>query len=81
MKTKTNTIKAPPRIVLTLVSTEDSQPEIHATFDDGTTKKLFHYHPEAFRGITPAHFQGLTEAEAHSFKSRTDAAYLQGGVS
>lgn len=54
----------------------DPMPVVTATFDDGSTKKLFDYFPDEI-SFTPAEFVGLTEQQAHDLKFQKDKAYLQ----
>lgn len=54
----------------------DPMPEVHVTFEDGTSKTLFSYYPDEISFI-PEEFLGLTENEARNLYSQKDIAYLQ----
>jgi hypothetical protein len=54
----------------------DPMPEVVATFEDGSTKRLFSFFPDEV-SFQPSEFAGLTEAEAHSLFQRKDTAYLR----
>ncbi len=54
----------------------DPMPEVIATFEDGTTKRLFSFYPDEV-SFTPSDFVGFTEEEAHSLFQRKDTAYLR----
>ena len=54
----------------------DPMPEVHATFEDGTEKKLFSYYPDEI-SFTAEEFVGLTEEEARGLHFKKDKAYLQ----
>jgi len=54
----------------------DSMPEVHVTFEDGSSKKLFEYYPDEI-SFTSDEFIGLTEEEARSLKGKKDRAYLR----
>ena len=54
----------------------DPMPEVIATFEDGSTKRLFSFFPDevSFRA---SEFVRLTEEEAHSLFQQKDTAYLR----
>ena len=54
----------------------DSMPEVIATFEDGSVKTLFSFHPDEVSFLA-SEFIGLTEAEARSLLHRKDVAFLQ----
>ena len=54
----------------------DPMPEVVATFDDGSTKKLFSFYPDEV-SFQESEFIGLTEQEAHSLFQQKDHAYLR----
>jgi hypothetical protein len=54
----------------------DPMPEVIATFEDGTTKRLFSFYPDEV-SFRESEFIGLTEEEAHSLFQRKDTAYLR----
>ncbi len=54
----------------------DPMPEVHATFEDGSEKKLFSYYPDEI-SFTESEFIGLTESEAHALRHKKDVAYLR----
>ncbi|MFH1404985.1 MAG: hypothetical protein ABIH21_02710 [Patescibacteria group bacterium] len=51
-------------------------PAVHATFDDGTTEKLFEYYPDEI-GFSPSEFIGLTLDQALDLHRKRDVAYLR----
>ena len=54
----------------------DPMPEVIATFDDGTEKKILSFYPDEL-SFTTTEFVGLTEQEAHELKRKKDVAYLR----
>ena len=54
----------------------DPMPEVVATFEDGSTKRLFSFFPDEV-SFQPSEFTGLTEEEAHSLFQRKDTTYLR----
>jgi hypothetical protein len=53
-------------------------PVVSATFDDGTTKRLFSFYPDEIEFENEgAELIGLTEAEARALRHRKDIAYLR----
>lgn len=54
----------------------DPMPEVVATFDDNTVKKLFTFFPDEL-SFTEAEFIGLTETQARVLRLNKDIAYLQ----
>jgi hypothetical protein len=54
----------------------DPMPEVVATFEDGSTKRLFSFFPDEV-SLQPSEFTGPTEEEAHSLFQRKDTAYLR----
>ena len=54
----------------------DPMPEVIATFEDGSTKRLFSFFPDEV-SFQPSEFTGLTEEEAHSLFQRKDTTYLR----
>ena len=54
----------------------DPMPEVVATFEDGSTKKLFSFYPDEI-SFQPSEFVGLTEDEAKALRDRKDTAYLK----
>ncbi len=54
----------------------DPMPEVVATFEDGTTKRLFSFFPDEI-SFLPSEFTGLTEEEAHNLFQRKDTTYLR----
>ena len=54
----------------------DPMPEVVATFEDDTTKRLFSFFPDEV-SFQPSEFAGLTEEEAHSLFQRKDTTYLR----
>ena len=74
MKIKSVTITPMPRPIPEGMF--DPMPEVVATFEDGSTKRLFSFFPDevSFRA---AEFVGLTEEEAHSLFQKKDTAYLR----
>ena len=72
-----------PRIVSVKISSmpveiADPLPDVVATFDDGSVKRLFDYFPDEI-SFLPTEFVGLTEDEARALKATKDAVYLKGG--
>jgi hypothetical protein len=57
-------------------SFDQKMPEVHATFDDGTSKMLFRFYPDEL-SFTEAEFIGLTEQEASQLFVTKDQAYLR----
>lgn len=49
---------------------------VHATFEDGTTKKLFGYFSDEL-SFSESEFIGLTERQALDLRHKRDVAYLQ----
>ena len=64
------------RITEMPISICDPMPQVIATFDDGTEKKLFEYYPDEISFVA-GEFIGLTEGEARDLKCRKDKQYLQ----
>jgi hypothetical protein len=54
----------------------DPMPAVIATFEDGSTKRLFSFYPDEIH-IYPSELIGLTEEEAHRLYQRKDTAYLR----
>ena len=54
----------------------DPLPEVHATFEDGSERKLFDYFPDEL-SFTANEFEGLTEEEANRLKFDRDVAWLR----
>jgi hypothetical protein len=54
----------------------DPMPAVIATFEDGSTKRLFSFYPDEV-SFHPSDFIGLTEPEAHRLHQRKDVAYLR----
>ena len=54
----------------------DPMPNVFATFEDGSTKRLFSFFPDEV-SFQPSEFTGLTEEEAHTLFQRKDTAYLR----
>lgn len=54
----------------------DDMPAVTATFDDGSTKKLFKFYPDEI-SFTASEFVGLTEQEARDLKQRKDKTFLR----
>jgi len=50
--------------------------EVHATFDDGTTKRVLSFYDDEL-SFTAEEFIGLTEEEVHNLFHKKDVAYLQ----
>lgn len=72
-----------PRIISVVISAIPREvweplPAITATFDDGSTRKLFSYFPDEI-SFLPRELVGLTEDEARALKAGKDSVYLQGG--
>lgn len=72
-----------PRIVSVVISPIpveiwDPLPEVIATFDDGSVKRLFSYVPDEI-SFLPSEFVGMTEDEARTLKAKKDSVYLTGG--
>jgi hypothetical protein len=57
-------------------SFSDPMPQVFATFEDGTEKKLFDYYPDEI-SFTTREFIKLTEEEARALKGRKDRQYLR----
>lgn len=57
-------------------SFSDPMPQVFATFEDGTEKKLFEFYPDEI-SFTTNEFIGLTEEEAGTLKGKKDKKYLQ----
>ena len=74
MKIKFVTITAMPRPMPEGMF--DPMPEVVATFEDGTTKRLFSFFPDEV-SFQASEFAGLTEEEAHSLFQQRDTAYLR----
>lgn len=56
--------------------TDLTSANVVATFDDGSTEKLFDFYHDEIR-FTEAELIGLTEEEARQLKFRKDNAYLR----
>ena len=54
----------------------DPMPEVVATCEDGSTKKLFSFYPDEI-SFQPSEFVGLTEEEAEALRHRKDTAFLK----
>ena len=54
----------------------DPMPQVFATFEDGTEKKLFEYYPDEI-SFTPGEVIGLPEEEARALKGKKDRQYLR----
>ena len=54
----------------------DPMPEVVATFEDGSSKRLFSFFPDEV-SFQPSEFAGLTEEEAHSLFQCKDTTYLR----
>ena len=54
----------------------DPMPEVVATFEDGSTRRLFSFYPDEV-SFQASEFTGLTEEEAHDLYQRKDTAYLR----
>ena len=54
----------------------DPMPEVVATFEDGTEKKLFEFYSDEI-SFTIKEFIGLTEEEARALKGKKDRQYLR----
>jgi hypothetical protein len=54
----------------------DPMPSVTATFEDGTTKKLFTFYPDEI-DFKESEFIGLTEQEALSLRHKKDVAHLR----
>jgi len=50
--------------------------KVHATFNDGTTKKVLSFYDDEL-SFTAEEFIGLTEEETHNLFHKKDVAYLQ----
>ena len=74
MKITSATITQMPRPMPT--GMPDPMPQVIATFEDGSVKTLFSFHPDEISFLA-SEFIGLTEAEALSLLHRRDVAYLQ----
>ena len=74
MKIKSVTITAMPRPMPQGMF--DPMPEVIATFEDGSTKTLFSFHPDEVTFVS-REFIGLTEEEAYDLFQRKDRAYLR----
>jgi hypothetical protein len=51
-------------------------PAVTATFDDGSTEKLFTFYPDEI-SFSAEEFVGKTRVEAHRLKQQKDAAFLR----
>jgi hypothetical protein len=74
MKIRSVTITAMPRPMPQGMF--DPMPEVIATFEDGSTKTLFAFHPDEI-SFRASEFIGLTEEEAHSLFQQKVTAYLR----
>jgi len=54
----------------------DPMPIVTATFEDGSTRRLFDYFPDEIT-FTEDEFVGLTLDEAFDLKHKKDVAYLK----
>jgi hypothetical protein len=54
----------------------DEMPAVIATFEDGTTKRLFKFYPDEV-SFSESEFVGLTEDEARALFRRMDVAFLR----
>jgi len=54
----------------------DPMPVVTATFEDGSTQRLFDYFPDEI-SFTEDEFVGLTLDEAFALKHKKDVAYLK----
>lgn len=54
----------------------DPMPEVVATFEDGSIKRLFSFFPDEV-SFQPSEFTRLTEEETHSLFQRKDTNYLR----
>jgi hypothetical protein len=54
----------------------DQMPNVVATYDDGTTEKLFSFYPDEI-SFSPVEFAGKTRAEAMRLRHQKDVQFLQ----
>ncbi|MFH1078406.1 MAG: hypothetical protein V1745_03980 [Patescibacteria group bacterium] len=60
----------------TIATMFDPIPAVHATFEDGSTEKLFEYYPDE-TSFSETEFVGLTREQAFDLRRRKDVAYLK----
>lgn len=74
MKITSATITAMPRPMP--LGMFDPMPAVIATFEDGSTERLFEFYPDEI-SFTAAEFTGKTRSEALALQQKKDKAYLQ----